>query len=110
MRKFMFSLAAAMLAGGIAPMLTTPALAQEAQAETGAHYSVRTTLVSTLLDDPAAAAILQQIIPTVFANEMFQTMGRSQTLASIQQFEPAALSDEVLARIQAEFDKLPAAS
>lgn len=109
MRKLMSGLTAVLIAGGLAP-LTTPALAQEAQAEASAHYSVRTTLVGTLLDDPAAAAILQQIIPTIVANEMFQTMGRSQTLVAIQQYEPAALSDEVLARIQAEFDKIPAAS
>jgi hypothetical protein len=39
---------------------------------------------------------------------MFQTMGRSLTLKAIQQYEPDALSDENLAKIQAEFDKLPA--
>ena len=37
---------------------------------------------------------------------MFQTMGRDQTLQNIQQYEPAALSDENLAKIQAAFDKL----
>lgn len=109
MRKSLFFTAAALLAASLAPLLASPALAQAAPAEAGAHYSVRTTPVGTLLDDPAAAAILQQIIPTVYANEMFQTMGRTQTLAAIQQFEPAALTDEVLARIQTEFDKIPAA-
>jgi hypothetical protein len=108
MRKSLSITAAVLLAASLAPLLASPVLAQAAPAEAGAHYSVRTTLVGTLLDDPAAAAILQQIIPSVVANEMFQTMGRSQTLAAIQQFEPAALTDEVLARIQAEFDKIPA--
>jgi hypothetical protein len=110
MRKSLFNLTSALLAGCLAPLLANPASAQDVQAPASAHYSVRTTLVGTLLDDPAAVAILQQFIPTILANEMFQTMGRSQTLASIQQYEPAALSDEVLARIQAEFDKIPAGS
>jgi para-nitrobenzyl esterase len=86
--------------------------AQEAptpqEAPVPARYSVTETQVGTLLDDPAAAAILRELIPTVFANEMFQTMGRSQTLAAIQQYEPAELTDEKLAQIQAEFDKLAA--
>ena len=34
-------------------------------------------------------------------------MGRPQTLRAIQQYEGAVLNDEMLARIQAEFDKLP---
>jgi hypothetical protein len=33
-------------------------------------------------------------------------MGRTQTLKAIQQYEPVELSDEKLARIQAELDKL----
>ena len=86
------------------PAVAVPAAAQEAPT----HYSVSQTKVGTLIDDPAAAAILKRLIPTVWANEMFQTMGRDQTLKSIQQYEPAALSDEKLAEIQAEFDKIPA--
>lgn len=108
MRKTLFKVSALLIAAGLTPLTATPALAQAAPAETAAHYSVQTTPVGKLLDDPAASAILERIIPTVFANEMFQTMGRTQTLASIQQFEPAALSNEVLAQIQAEFDKIPA--
>ena len=73
-----------------------------------AHYSVQTTKVSVLLDDPRANAILQRLIPLVHANEMFQTLGRDQTLAAIQQYEPATLTDEMLATIQIEFDKLAA--
>lgn len=102
MRNFIAALAlgTAGLAG-----LATPAAAQQAPAP-APHYSVQTTQVGTLLDDPAAKAILERLIPTVYANEMFQTMGRSQTLKSIQQYEPVALSDAVLAAIQAELDKL----
>ena len=82
------------------------AAAQDNAAHATKAYSVATTKVAVLLDDPAAAAILKELIPTVYANEMFQTMGRDQTLQNIQQYEPAALSDENLAKIQAAFDKL----
>jgi len=61
-----------------------------------------------LLDDAAANAILKRMIPTVYANDMFQTQGRTLTLKAIQQYEPDALSDENLAKIQAELDKIPA--
>ena len=101
---------AAMIA---AAMLVMPAAhaqeTQEASAEAEVKgYSVASTRVSVLLDDPKAAAILERLIPSVYANELFQTMGRSQTLAAVQQYEPAALTDAKLAEIQAEFDRLAA--
>ena len=103
MRKTLLALALASAMTAL-PMLAAPALAQAAQP---AHYSVTETLVGKLIDDPAAAAILEKLIPTVWANEMFQSMGRELTLKAIQQYEPV-LSDEKLAEIQAEFDKIPA--
>jgi hypothetical protein len=93
---------------GLSAPLASPALAQDAPQVKPAHYSVSETLVGKLLDDPAAAAILQRMIPTVYANDMFKTAGRDLTLKAIQQYEPDALSDENLAKIQAEFDKIPA--
>ena len=94
-----------------AAMLVVPAAHAQDTQDTSAEaevkgYSVATTRVSVLLDDPKAAAILERLIPTVYANDLFQTMGRSQTLAAIQQYEPAALTDAKLAEIQAEFDRL----
>lgn len=91
--------------------LAAPAFAQDANAPAAAaaqarNYSVETTPVGTLLDDPEAAAILQRLIPAVYANEMFQSMGRPNTLRFIQQYEPATLTNAKLAEIQAEFDKL----
>ena len=103
MRKTLMALALASAMTAL-PMLAAPALAQAAQP---AHYSVTETLVGKLIDDPAAAAILEKLIPTVWANEMFQSMGRELTLKAIQQYEPV-LSDAKLAEIQAEFDKIPA--
>ncbi|HEX7005664.1 MAG TPA: hypothetical protein VL331_13725 [Croceibacterium sp.] len=107
MRRLLFTVALASLAG---PVLTMPvtAVAQDASAPKPAHYSVDKTLVETLLADPAAVEILKRLIPTVYANDQFQTSGRSLTLKDIQQYEPEALSDANLAKIQAEFDKIPA--
>ena len=108
MRKTLNSLALALLAVGSLPALATPAHAADAAAPKAAHYSVSDTQVGVLLDDPAAVEILKRLIPTVYANDQFQSAGRSLTLKAIQQYEPDALSDENLAKIQAEFDRLPA--
>src|SRR6188768_2293572 len=104
MRNTLIAMALASLASAGLPILPVPAFAQAAQS---AHYSVAGTPVGKLIDDPAAAAILQKLIPTVWANEMFQSAGRDLTLKAIQQYE-AVLTDAKLAEIQAEFDKIPA--
>lgn len=90
---------------GLAATVAAPVAMAQTQA---AHYSVTETKVAKLLDDPAAADILKRLIPATFANEMFQTLGRDLTLKAIQQYEPVELSDANLAKIQAEFDKIPA--
>lgn len=106
MYRKLFVIALAGMASGTLPAIAAPALAQDTEAKAEERYSVDSTLVGTLLDDPAAAAILKEMVPTVYANDMFQTMGRSQTLKAIQQYEPVALSDKNLAKIQAQFDRL----
>lgn len=105
MHKTVMTLALASLATtSIAP---ATAAAQAEQAPQAAHYSVETTPCGKLIDDPAAAAILERLIPTVWANSMFQSAGRELTLRAIQQYE-AVLTEAKLAEIQAEFDKIPA--
>jgi hypothetical protein len=93
-----------------APVRPAPAAAPAPAPAPAAHYSVATTPVGKMLDDPAANALLKKMIPTVYANEMFQTMGRELTLKDIQQYEAEPLSDENLAKIQAELNKIPAKS
>lgn len=107
MRKTIIATA---LAAATLSMHTAPAFAQAASAEKSVHYSVANTLVEKLLADPAAVAVLKELAPTVYANDQFQTAGRALTLKEIQQYEPEALSDENLAKIQAAFDKFPAKS
>lgn len=106
MRKTIGSLMLAALVLGAAPAIAGEA-ATTIPAATPGHYSVKETLVGKMLDDPAANELLKKMIPSVYANEMFQTMGRDNTLQGIQQFEPEALKDEVLAKVQTELNKLP---
>lgn len=108
MRKNLPAFILAALAAGALPLVVTQAVGAQAAAKPAARYSVAETTVGQMLDDPAANAVLKKMIPTVYANEMFQTMGRDLTLKNIQQYEPEALSDENLAKVQAELDKLPA--
>jgi para-nitrobenzyl esterase len=120
MRKTLPGLVLVAVAAGALPTIMAPAFAADAPAPPAARapapapaaaasgYSVSTTLVGKMLDDPAANAVLKKMIPTVYANEMFQSMGREITLKDIQQYEPEALSDANLAKLQAELDKLPA--
>lgn len=106
MRKTLIAAAMASLTAARLAMVS-PAMAEEAPAAQPAHYSVTTTPAGKLIDDPAAAAILKKLIPTVWANDMFQSLGRDFPLKAIQQYE-AVLTEEKLAEIQAEFDKIPA--
>lgn len=107
MRTILIAMALASLTGAALPALLSPAFAEDAPATPVAHYSVASTKAGALIDDPAAAAILKALIPTVWGNEMFQSQGRELTLKDIQQYEPV-LTDDMLAKIQAEFDKIAA--
>ena len=109
MRKTLMTMALASLAMAATAMLPATASAQAAPAPQAAHYSVEATPAGKLIDDPAAAAILQKLIPTVWSNSMFLSAGRELTLRAIQQYE-AVLTEAKLAEIQAEFDKIPAKS
>ncbi len=108
MRKTLRGLILVALAAGAMPTLIVPALAADPAAAPAARYSVSTTLVGKLLDDPAAAAVLKRMIPSVYGNDMFHSSGRELTLKDIQQYEPEALNDDMLSKIQAELDKIPA--
>ena len=107
MRKILIAMVLAALGTGAISLLGSPAYATEASTPAADHYSVAATKVGKLIDDPAAVAILKQLIPTVWNNEMFQSQGRDLALKDIQQYEPV-LTEEMLAKIQAEFDKIPA--
>ncbi|MBU6392969.1 MAG: hypothetical protein KGQ75_00185 [Sphingomonadales bacterium] len=68
-------------------------------------YTTADTEIGTLLDDPAAKAVLDRLVPGMTTNDQID-MARSMTLKSIQQYAPEQLSDAKLAELDAEFAKL----
>jgi para-nitrobenzyl esterase len=87
---------------------STAAFAQQASAPpaAGAPYSTATTTIGTLLDDPAAKAILFKYIPELATSQQID-QARGMTLKETQQFAPDKVSDQTLANIDAELARLP---
>ena len=83
------------------------AFAQSAPAAAPAHYTTAATPIGTLLDDPAAKAILVKDIPSTVSNPQID-MARGMTLKDVQQYAPDTLTDAALAKIDGEFAALPA--
>ncbi|KPF91879.1 hypothetical protein IP81_07365 [Novosphingobium sp. AAP83] len=81
-----------------APSGTTPI------APAPAPFSVEDTDIGTLLDDPAAKAILDKHLPGFTDNPQIE-MARTMTLKAIQQFVPDKITDQALVDIRAEFAK-----
>lgn len=103
MRKFVY---AGLLTALSSPVALT-AGAAGAEATAPRKLSVENTDLGTLLDDPAAKAVLNKHIPAMISNSQIE-MARPMTLKQMQQFAGDALTDETLAKIQADLDKLPA--
>jgi para-nitrobenzyl esterase len=105
MRTLVFACAVAALVPATAFAQATPAPAAPAPAAP-AHYTTADTEIGTLLDDPAAKAILEKNIPGMTTNDQID-MARSMTMKGIQQYSPDQITDAKLAAIDAEFAKLP---
>lgn len=95
-----------------AALLLAPATLAHAQstptpAAAAGHYSTSTTEIGTLLDDPAAKALIEKNIPGMTTNDQID-MARAMTLKDIQQYSPDQVTDKVLAALDADFAKLPA--
>lgn len=82
-------------------------LPQSAAAPASPAYTTAATDIGTLLDDPAAKAVLDKHAPQFTANSQIQ-MARSMTLRQIQSYASDVLTDEVLTKIDADLAKLPA--
>ncbi|MBB4859210.1 hypothetical protein HNO88_002539 [Novosphingobium chloroacetimidivorans] len=78
-----------------------PAPVSTAAAKTAAAYKVDETDLGTLMDDAASKAILLKYIPEIVNNPQI-AMGRGMTLSQLQQFAGEQLTDETLAKIQAD--------
>ncbi|PVX30720.1 carboxylesterase/lipase family protein [Sphingomonas pokkalii] len=70
------------------------------------HYNSLTTPIGTMLDDPAARAILMRHAPDVTGNPRID-MARGQTLAGIQAYFPAQLTDAKLQAIDTDLAQIP---
>lgn len=93
--------------------MTTPAIASAQLAPTpaspaaaGSHYSTSATEIGVLLDDPAARVVLDKHLPGMTTNEQVE-MARAMTLKDIQQYNPDAIADKVLAAIDEDLIKIP---
>jgi para-nitrobenzyl esterase len=101
------TLAAALLLFSGSP---TGLLAQAAPvAAPAGHYSVEDTDIGTMLDDPAAKAILDKHIPGFSKGDQID-MARGMTLKAIEPYAGDQVTDKVLADIQADLNALPAKS
>lgn len=100
--RFTVLAAACALLAPAAMAQTAPA---PAPATAQAKYSTADTEIGTLLDDPAAKAILDKHIPGFTSNDQVE-MARGMTLKTVQQYAPDQMTDETLAKIDADFAKL----
>lgn len=96
--------ATALLLAGTIPHM---AIAQAPAAAPAPAYSIDSTDIGTLLDNPATKAILDKNLPGFTANPQID-MARSMTLKGVQQYAPDQLSDAALAKVQADLNKVPA--
>lgn len=101
-----------LLASAVIVLAPLAASAQPAAAPTAAvastgHYTTAETEIGTLLDDPAAKAIIDKHVPGFSANDQVD-MARGMSLQAVQQYAPDMLTDKTLAAIDADFAKLPA--
>jgi hypothetical protein len=84
-----------------------PAMAAEAQAAAtpAPAFSTAATDIGTLLDNPQTRAVLDKHMPAFAANPQIE-MARAMTLRQIQSFAADMLTDEVLAKVDADLAKI----
>lgn len=89
---------------GISPVLASQ---YEAPADTAPKpfYSTEKTAIGTLLDTPETKAVLDAHLPEFSTNPQVE-MARSLTLKQVQSYVPDTLTDEVLAKIDADLAKI----
>ncbi|MCB1689667.1 MAG: hypothetical protein KDI33_14325 [Halioglobus sp.] len=71
----------------------------------GGPYSVSETPLGTLVDDPAAAAVLEKHMPGSVAQ---LSQARDMTLVTVVAIFPGSVTDEQLEEINADLQALPA--
>ena len=103
--KVRIILAGAALAVG--SITAFPAMAAEtpAAAAPAPAYSTAATDIGTLLDNPQTRAVLDKHMPTFVSNPQIE-MARAMTLRQIQSFAADMLTDDVLAKVDADLAKI----
>jgi len=81
--------------------------AAEPAAASAPAFSTSTSSIGFLLDNPATNAILTKYLPDLVSNPQIE-MARGMTLKQIQSYSSDTVTDEVLAKIDADLAKLPA--
>jgi para-nitrobenzyl esterase len=77
-----------------------------AAARASGHYTSLTTPVGTLLDDPAARAVLERHVPAFLKSPQLD-MARGTTLYGLQTYLPDQFGDPVLAAIDRDLASVP---
>ncbi len=96
-----FVLAAAAALAAVAAV--SPAVAADAASAAPAapKFSTGTTPIGELVDNAATKVVLEKHLPALIGNPQME-MARSMTLKQIQGFAGDQLSDDVLAKVDAE--------
>jgi hypothetical protein len=92
---------------GAFPLAAIAETRAEAPAAAPARFSVETTDLGTLLDDPASRTVLERHLPDLVGNEQ-AAMARPLTLRQLQSYAGDQVTDEALVKVQSDLDKLPA--
>ena len=100
------ALAVAVLALGAAPVLGADAASTAAPAAKPACSTAESTL-GALIDNPETKAVLMKHVAPLISDERVE-MARGFTLKQVQGFAPDRLTDELLARIDADLAAVPA--
>ncbi len=94
----------------LALLAATPAYAQEVPAAPAtapaAKYSVQTTTLGQLADNPATRPIFAKYFPEVLNHPQFNE-GLSFTLPDVVQYMPDIVTPEILAAMDAELKAIP---
>ena len=74
-------------------------------AEGGPAYSTAETTIGDLLDNPETHAVLEKHVPDLIANPQLE-MARGMTFVQVQPMAAGAITDEMLAEIDADLAKI----
>ncbi|QGP81256.1 hypothetical protein [Sphingobium sp. CAP-1] len=106
MRFFLIATATALTVASVPALAQTAPAPAPATAPAKVKYTTADTDLGTLLDIPAAKAIIEKHIPGMTTNDQVD-MARGMTLKAIQQYAPDDVTDARLVAIDAELAKLP---